>query len=94
MTRFAVDLGQRWVTVYRRPLCGLPLVTWRARRIETGEVLRGAAVSPARAVLAARAARHRAEDRRRATGEMYDAAARISRLIREEDDRRRARGVS
>lgn len=94
VTRLAVDLGQRWITVYRRPLGGLPLVTWRARRIETGEVLRGAALSPARAVLYARAARRRADECRRATGEMYDAAARISRLIREEDDRRRARGVS
>ena len=94
VTRLAVDLGQWWITVYRRPLGGLPLVTWRALSIETGEVLRGAAVSHARAVLAARAARRRADERRRATGEMYDAAARISRLIREEDDRRHGRGVS
>ena len=69
------------------------MVAWRAVHMDTGRTLRGAATSHARAaMLAIHATRIADADDTRA--EEARAAARISRLIREEDDRRRARGVS
>lgn len=90
MTVSVVDLGRRWLTIYRRPLGRLPLVTWRAVHIDRNQVIRGLAPSQARAVTRAREATRRADERHRADLAMTAAADRIARLIQREDMRREA----